>query len=246
MKTLQLEGGGFPLNTKALEQLRDMAEQVAHVVSQIAGNDKVIVSGVEDQGADVYSAGWIVIGGELLPFLGGALGTHIAIVEAVEQAQYLKDDDNNGIGDFVDAYIERYATFSNVATDNHLFEDFERYENTGNVAKSGVLILNPSTNTATVTGDFVSAETLNPTGMFDVWQFYKVNFEDLGSDYDVMITPLTAPLTPGQEWYFNSVYYAIAEKSSSDIKISFRSEVFSSMSSIPGTLRFQISLIKKI
>lgn len=247
MKSLNLESGGFPGTIKTFKQLRDMTEQVAHVVSQMCGN-LVIVSGVEDQGGGIYSDGWVVIEGELLPFVGGSQDTHIRIVEAVQQVQYLKDEDNDGIGDFVDGYIERYATFGNLGSALPLYEleNFERYENTGKVAKSGVLIIEPSTNTASVVGDFISVETLTPGNLFDNYQYYQVNFEDINSEYDVLITPMTSTLGPGIDWSFNTIFYALSSKLSESFKISVRSAIFSSISSVQGQIKYQISLIKKV
>lgn len=254
MKTLQLEGGGFPLNTKTFEQLRDMAEQLAHVVSQMAGTDKVIISGLEDQGADVYSDGWIVIEGELLPFVGGALGTHVTIIESVEQAQYLKDDDNNGIGDFVDAYIERYATFSNVATDNHLFDDFVRYEDlNGGVLKSGSLIFVGNTNTAIVGGDFIGVQTfsLNLLNGLPATKhaLLKIDFEDIHSNYDVFVTntdpSISFAQSPAILQSSINLETFVFNKSNTSIYILLASKD-QLISNLMAQANFQITLIRKI
>lgn len=243
MKTLQLEGGGFPLTTKTLEQLRDMAEQIAHVVSQMAGNDKVIISGVEEQGTGLYSDGWVVIEGELLPFVGGALGTHIAVIEAVEQAQYLKDDDNNGIGDFVDAYFERYATFSDVATNNHLFEDFVRYESLyGGVLKSGEVIVNPFSNNITVTGDFTNAVFLVVDDQFDGFTHFKIEFEELLDEYHILITRQTSQ--NANIYLYQPYSFAVTLKGQTFIQLSTRPLNVSGQSIIEPQ-KYQISLIKK-
>jgi hypothetical protein len=63
--------------------------------------DNVIVAGVTDMGA-TYSDGWVVIGGELLPFVGGLKNTDIVVTETIAQSHY-------GDGADKDAFYTRFA-----------------------------------------------------------------------------------------------------------------------------------------
>lgn len=246
MKSLHLESGGFPLTTKSLEQLRDMTEQLAHVVGQMAGSDKVIVSGVEIISDDVLSPGWILIDGELLPFIGGSENAYITIVENVEQVQYLKDEDNNGIGDFVDAYIERYATFTDVATDNYLFDDFIRYDAISDVIKSGfILVYTLSSNSFAIgTGDFTNVEKLPSVGLTNDVR-YLVEFEQTNYLYDcIAVIQAISISANGPKLISAPFIYGIYNKLPSSFEIVLKG-VTVDITNSTQPLAFQISLIKK-
>lgn len=239
MKSLHLESGGYPGTIKTLKQLRDMTEQVAHVVSQMCGN-LVIVSGVEDQGGGVYSDGWVVIDGELLPFVGGALNTHVTIVETVEQVQYLKDEDNNGIGDFVDAYTERYATFTDVATDNYLFQDFVRYEDTNSeIIRFGILRYFPALgDDLQALVDFGTGTELPGDTASDIK--FEIDFEEVAYDYHVLITERQISNNP------TLLIPQIVQKSNNSFIVKFKTLDNSSINNLTGVYEYDVSLLKII
>lgn len=69
----QLEG--LPLTQNTLKLLQDGYRETVVGIATLLG-DNVIISGVADLGAN-YGDGWVVIGGELLPFIGGVKADYI-------------------------------------------------------------------------------------------------------------------------------------------------------------------------
>lgn len=69
-------------------------------LAALIGNN-VIVAGVTDLGS-TYSDGWVVINGELLPFVGGTKAAQIIVNETIAQSAY-------GDGSNKDAYYTRVA-----------------------------------------------------------------------------------------------------------------------------------------
>ena len=106
MNRLNIQGGGFPVTNKTWRFLRDMINAV-HELAKLGGRN-YIVSGITPEG-NGFTDGWVVIEGELLPFLGSANGTHLVIRETREGVVYKEDADGDGVGDTKDAYITRYA-----------------------------------------------------------------------------------------------------------------------------------------
>lgn len=249
MKKINLQPGGFPMTTKTFKHLTEMTEQVAAVVAKMAGNNNVIISGVQEVNG-VITNGWIVVDGELYPFVGGPANTYVRISQNVEQVQYLVDNDNNGIGDFVDAYINRFATFSSVAQGNIPFEDFVRYEDINtNVIKSGVIEINTSTLTGSViSGDFTSVQiiAINGYSINFIYQYYAIHFEEVHQDYDVIINPVGAlGYTSSGQYYFRKVYTALIQKQSDKLRLSLKSIDGSILSASTPRIRFEITLINK-
>lgn len=243
MKKIYLENGGFPLTTKTIKHLADMTEQVAAVVSQMAG-DNVIVSGVvEDNGS--ASDGWVVIAGELFPFVGGQINTHVRIVEEIEQSQYLKDDNNDGVGDFVDAYFNRYATFTAVTEGNIPFADFERYENLrGGVLKSGIAGVELINQTSTIISGNLQTITFKNAD----WQTanffpFEVTFDELSDEYTVLINQVH-----DSDTFFHPIFFNVYDKTSTSFKFycyALQQDSFSALGNSGSNTKFEINLIKK-
>lgn len=82
--------GGFPLTQNTLDF---MQASYRGALSGIAGllGEKVIANGVAVQGNQI-SDGWIVYGGELIPFVGGAYSDQVIIQEVSASATF---QDNN-------------------------------------------------------------------------------------------------------------------------------------------------------
>lgn len=96
--------GGLPLTQADMKWLQD-TYLGAHASLAIAIGDKVIVSGMAEAGGNVAN-GWISLNGELLPFIGGVIGTgEFAIVETITNRTF-----NDGNSKPV--RIDRVATFS--------------------------------------------------------------------------------------------------------------------------------------
>lgn len=67
----------FPLSTEVLNFLQEIAKQ-AHVLANIGGADKYILTGCVNT-SGTWSPGYVVVNGEVLPFLGGT-GTSESLV----------------------------------------------------------------------------------------------------------------------------------------------------------------------
>lgn len=94
--------GGFPLNQQRLEHMQSAYAGLSDAMVGMIG-DKAIVSGCVVNGNRV-SDGWVVIGGELLPFVGG---TQIAtvIVKETKTNLIFKNGENKAV------QFSKYATF---------------------------------------------------------------------------------------------------------------------------------------
>ena len=85
--------------------------------------DYMIVAGVEEDGGN-HTAGWMVIEGELLPFVSGATQTTVIIVENIVQAPWRE------VGGAIvnkDTYYSRHVEFG-VGAGQIDFADFKRME----------------------------------------------------------------------------------------------------------------------
>lgn len=114
MNKIQVLGGGFPGTSKTWRFVRDMINEV-HDVAVALGGDNCIVKGCEVQNGEA-AAGIIIIAGEALPFVGGAVQSHVEIVESITQVEYFQDSEGDGQADVQDAYFERYARFAAAGT----------------------------------------------------------------------------------------------------------------------------------
>lgn len=104
------QGEGFPADNEFLMFINDMIQQAAQLAK--LGGANYILDGCTEAGG-IVADGWIVLNGELMPFVGDTLDTDVTVIEEVEQATYLEDVDDDGIGDSKDAYFTRYARFGN-------------------------------------------------------------------------------------------------------------------------------------
>ncbi|MAO35434.1 MAG: hypothetical protein CMP12_05890 [Zunongwangia sp.] len=110
MNTIEVLGGGFPGTSKTWRFIRDMIKEV-HEAATALGGDNCIVKGCEIENGQA-NEGIIILNGEALPFIGGAVQSSVIVVEAKEQVQYFNDSENSGQADIRDAYFTRYAKFS--------------------------------------------------------------------------------------------------------------------------------------
>lgn len=79
-----LEGINF---TQDLLDYMQSSYKEALAAFAISQGDNVIMSGVVDEGA-TYSNGWVVIAGEVLPFVGGLKAAKIIIEQTIAQEQF--------------------------------------------------------------------------------------------------------------------------------------------------------------
>jgi hypothetical protein len=95
--------GGLPLEQDTLDFMQQSYRGAFGALAKLCG-DKVILTGVEVTGGSV-SSGWIVVGGELIPFIGGTLATNVLVSEASAVSQALFEDGNSH-----DVYFTKTAT----------------------------------------------------------------------------------------------------------------------------------------
>lgn len=78
--------GGYPLDQEALQFMQQSYTGALSALAQLAG-DKVILVGVEES-AGMVSSGWIVLNGEIIPFIGGPVGTDVVISTLKEPVEF--------------------------------------------------------------------------------------------------------------------------------------------------------------
>lgn len=108
--------GGYPLAQEDLDFLQQSYRGAFAGMANMFG-DKVILSGMVEGGGNV-TAGWIAIGGELLPFVAGAIGTGEFIIDETTQALTFQDGNTRNV------LITRVARFS--AGGIYLYSDLVR------------------------------------------------------------------------------------------------------------------------
>ncbi|WP_447951332.1 hypothetical protein [Chryseobacterium koreense] len=95
--------GGFPLST----QILDAAQKAYNDFNQLgylAGNNLVIITGCDPAAGGTVTNGFVVINGELLPFVGTTQTTNVIIVETADSRGF--ED-----GSVKPVIYTRYATF---------------------------------------------------------------------------------------------------------------------------------------
>jgi hypothetical protein len=98
---------GFPLSETTLEFMQEMAKQLQQ--ASLLGGTNYIVSGCPDNGATIGD-GYVVVNGEVLPFVGGAKQPNVIVVDTATQKEFFG-------GAFNDYYHDRVATFGSADTE---------------------------------------------------------------------------------------------------------------------------------
>lgn len=117
--------GGYPLAQEDLDFMQSSYRSAMAALADLIG-DKVIISGMVEGGGAV-TAGWIAIGGELVPFEAGAIGTGEFIIDELITPLVFED------GVSKDVLYTRIAKFS--AGGPYSYADLTRIE----VLKSGLV-----------------------------------------------------------------------------------------------------------
>ena len=107
--------GGFPLTTDVLSYMQN-AYKIFNAMSGISG-DLIILSGCEVVGNTV-SDGVVAIEGEIYPFQGTTLGSHVFIKE-VNTSKIFEDGSQKTV------LVEKVATFGS-STKSYPWESFRR------------------------------------------------------------------------------------------------------------------------
>ena len=107
---------GWPASVSTFKFIQEQMLQL-QMLSLLGGNT-YILQGCQDA-AGITGDGWVVIAGEVLPFVGGATQTNVVVVETVVDRSFFE---NIGILPY---YRNRAATFGTAAT-QYTWADFER------------------------------------------------------------------------------------------------------------------------
>jgi microcystin-dependent protein len=137
MKTINVEGGGFPGTSKTWRFIAEMIAQNAELTTNIVGGNAV-VSGLGALGPNAVTSGLIVLGNEFIPVQGGPVDfadAYISITEDIEQTQYLKDEDGDGSGDLIDTYFEKYGVITDQSEGNVKLSDLDRLNSLREMSK---------------------------------------------------------------------------------------------------------------
>lgn len=73
--------GGFPLTQNAMAFLQDSFGKVIEAMTYLGGQ-YIILTGVTQSSPNVYTNGWVIANGEILPFVGGIGQTNLSITQA--------------------------------------------------------------------------------------------------------------------------------------------------------------------
>ncbi|MBP1637444.1 MAG: hypothetical protein H6Q18_233 [Bacteroidetes bacterium] len=112
----------FPLSTQVLDFLQNIIK-LPYRFSVALGTGNIILSGCELQGANTYASGYVVIAGELLPFMGG-VGTDTSTVRIREVKSNIVAEYDT----YTEALVNRYVEFGNNVggLDTYLWSSFVR------------------------------------------------------------------------------------------------------------------------
>lgn len=108
--------GGFPFDERVCAIMQGMSQMAG--AAAFLGGKQYILSGCDQVGGDVTD-GFIVIDGEVLPFIGGAVQEKVVISEAANPLNFFDGTVNNV--EFI-----RSASFGDDGETNYLWADFKR------------------------------------------------------------------------------------------------------------------------
>lgn len=112
-----LNNDKFPMYREGLNMIQEAAFMAAKMA--LLGGDNYILQGCIDDGNGNVSSGLIVIDGEILPFAGGALKSHITIKETQQSVTAFAKE-------YPEAYTFRVAQFAN--NGEYSWSDFEQIQ----------------------------------------------------------------------------------------------------------------------
>jgi len=258
MDKLVISGEGFPLTQETLLFKENQFQEPMKALTATLGNN-VIVSGMNyltvgssgGVGNTTISNGFVVIGNELLPFVGGSYSGSvgqflIVVVEETTSAGY----DSQSTGNFnanAPVWKKRWAQFGTPGIGESFvpFSSLTRLknnlqlQNSSSVVKKGDAELRCNNNQPTlptfVTGDFTGVEFIpNPAGVNENPKF-KIKFSHITGDY--------VPLINADLSVFNLVLeVGYIELAPDYIIIEIRPNTYNTSFAFSG--RFNIQLLK--
>lgn len=152
--------GGLEVTQETFDFMQQQAVGLAEAITSAHG-DFVIVSGFIDQGT-TYSAGWIVINGELLPFAGGLKASYI-FVETTKQSVDFENATTH------DVYTSKVAKLTSSSAGNVAVSSFTRLLNSKSITQKISALENKVANlTPSSTTVFFPDANGSNTGYFTV------------------------------------------------------------------------------
>lgn len=121
--------GGFPFNQDRLKRMQEAYSDIQQVLAKLIG-DNVIISGVEVTGGIIEGTagdGWVVVEGELLPFVGAAMQPWCRVVQ-LDEVLVFEDGQSKPV------QISRYVTMGTGAG-QFLFSSFGRIQALYDISK---------------------------------------------------------------------------------------------------------------
>jgi len=97
----------FPLSTQAIDFMQNMVK-AAYKLARIGGSDNYILEGCINTTGNTWTSGYVVINGELLPFVGGT-----GILTGTVHIKENKISAVAGYDTYEQAYTDRYVEFGN-------------------------------------------------------------------------------------------------------------------------------------
>lgn len=116
MKLLDfINKAGWPISTDTFEWMQNQMLQLQY--GSLLGGSNYILQGCTVNNG-ITTNGWVVVNGEVLPFVGGALQANVIVVDVPTQREFFGGQQNN-------YYHERTATFG-TATVQYAWSTFSR------------------------------------------------------------------------------------------------------------------------
>ncbi|MDP1812326.1 MAG: hypothetical protein Q8K66_13070 [Sediminibacterium sp.] len=228
--------GGFPLDQEVLGLLQDNTKLAAN--SALLGGEFFILTGCTVVGGNA-SNGVVVIGSEVLPFVGGVITAKVIIVETVTNLLF-EDGANKGVEKI------RYATFGDDGITNYLWASFERNVPTNALLKRVRLLEEHSHIWSDITGKppgfitYVSGETLGDIAgqvLGGPDALFTIIIPDQGDTNYIVAGSLVGLQLDST--YDNDVSWVITSKTAASFKISVRE-----YNAVIQNLRFEFAIIK--
>lgn len=138
MQTLHFTTGGYPLSIETLQYMQECWTNIYRALSAITGSGDFVVSGIQDEhgNTNLNTPGWIVLNGELLPYVSGKGCTlHACIIEDITLNVGYEN------GETHTAVTRRYATTHNVIPANAVYSVSWNNVDTDNIRMRNILAL---------------------------------------------------------------------------------------------------------
>lgn len=138
MQTLHFTTGGYPLSIETLQYMQQCWTNIYRALSAITGSGDFVVSGIADQhgNTNLNNPGWIVLNGELLPYVGANGKTLYACI--IEETTLDVGYEN---GETHTAVTRRYATTHNIIPANAVYSVSWDNVDTVNIPMRNILSL---------------------------------------------------------------------------------------------------------